>query len=781
MRARRLTCGRPHPYNSGPHARGPVVMMSSRARSALALLALLAVVALVWTYQILPGTTQALANGDAYGYLYPAYETTYARLAHGILPLWNPYQLCGVPWLAALQTGVLYPPHALYLVLPTHTAMGALALGHLLLAAATTFAMARRVGIGPIGAALAGLLFAARGRLPWLVVVPNMFEAAAWLPLGCLGVLLLTDGEVRRGIVVLALATGMTLLAGYPQHTVFLLYAWGTLLAFCLVASRTPRRWLGWSAGFVAAIALGAALAAAQMLPTHELGAYSVRQTGALSVQQMYPIVGPWLVLKQLRDASIGGHPLSFGIVGLALLTIAPFVRARRTVVWWALAFGAATLGYAAGPATRFFEIAYRLPGIAWFRVPDRILFVTDFCFAIAAGAGLDTLATGGAGRLGSTISATTALVLAWLGVRQGVPDAPAYAAIVAAGAASTAVRSRTIHAAVAIALLALAATDVYRAPPRGLAMPYDADSAAFLDREHETYARLGTMLGPDRFWLIVSVPPPFDIGPKQPTRAHVRTIDDYEPFNLRRQAEYLTFFAHGQSTPLSEKTTFLGVISDLKPAPERFNAGFRRRLLDLAAVRLVLVPPLLRLRLDVREFFATADLGAPTSLGPFLAYPNPHALPRAFVTYRTRPAPAVEERLAAIADPAFDPLAASYVEGSTGFTEDPGAPSRGAPATIVVDDERVVEVDASLEADGLVVLADTYYPGWRASVDGAPARIVATNHLFRGVPVPAGRHRVRFEYRPWQVPVGIAVSGLALLVVLLLCRPGRFATDRAR
>jgi len=78
-------------------------------------------------------------------------------------------------------------------------------------------------------------------------------------------------------------------------------------------------------------------------------------------------------------------------------------------------------------------------------------------------------------------------------------------------------------------------------------------------------------------------------------------------------------------------------------------------------------------------------------------------------------------------------------------------------------------------------VLADTYYPGWRATVDGAPARIVAANHLFRGVPVPAGRHRVRFEYRPWQVPVGIAVSALALLVVLLLCRPGRFATDRAR
>src|SRR6185503_14290675 len=518
----------------------------------------------------------------------------------------------------------------------------------------------------------------------------------------------------------------------------------------------------------------------AQMLPTQELGASSLRPTGALPIQQMYPIVGPWVVLKQFRDLSVGGHPLAFGIVGLALLSIAPFARVGRTFVWWALALGAASVAYAIGPGTRFFEIAYHLPGLAWFRIPDRSLLVTDFCFAVAAGAGLDTLAKGIAGGLAS-LAAAAALLFGWLGVRQGVPDAPTFAAIVAAGAASTVVRSRTIQAAAAIALLALAAIDVYRAPPRGLAMPYDAESAAFLDREHETYARLGTMLGPDRFWLIVSVPPPFDIGPKQPTRNRVRTIDDYEPFNLRRQAEYLSFFARGQSTPLSAKETFLGLIPDLKPAPNQLSAGARRRLLDLAAVRFVLIPPLLRLRLDVLDFFGTANLGTPTPIGPFLAYSNLHALPRAFVTYRTRPAPGVDELLAALADPTFDPLAASYVEGSTGFTEDPSAPSRGTPATIVVDDERVVEVEATLEADGLLVLADTYYPGWRATVDGAPARIVAANHLFRGVPVPAGRHRVRFEYRPWQVPVGIAVSALALLVVLLLCRPGRFATDRAR
>ena len=63
------------------------------------------------------------------------------------------------------------------------------------------------------------------------------------------------------------------------------------------------------------------------------------------------------------------------------------------------------------------------------------------------------------------------------------------------------------------------------------------------------------------------------------------------------------------------------------------------------------------------------------------------------------------------------------------------------------------------LAAPGLVVLADSYHPGWRASVDGSPAPILATNHLYRGVPVPAGRHTVRFEYRPRSVRLGAILS----------------------
>jgi hypothetical protein len=118
--------------------------------------------------------------------------------------------------------------------------------------------------------------------------------------------------------------------------------------------------------------------------------------------------------------------------------------------------------------------------------------------------------------------------------------------------------------------------------------------------------------------------------------------------------------------------------------------------------------------------------------------------------------------------------LASSYVEAIDVIDSAPEAPERGAPSHVVVDDEQVVEVEATLSHPGLVVLADAHYPGWRATTDGVPARIVATNHLFRGVPAPAGTHRIRFEYRPRSVVAGTRISIVGWLVIVGLAFAAR-------
>ena len=76
--------------------------------------------------------------------------------------------------------------------------------------------------------------------------------------------------------------------------------------------------------------------------------------------------------------------------------------------------------------------------------------------------------------------------------------------------------------------------------------------------------------------------------------------------------------------------------------------------------------------------------------------------------------------------------------------------------------DTVVVEVETTDPA--LVVIAQPEYPGWRAQVDGDDVGIVRVDDAFPGVPVPAGRHTVILRYRPSDLPLATALTGLGLL-----------------
>lgn len=78
--------------------------------------------------------------------------------------------------------------------------------------------------------------------------------------------------------------------------------------------------------------------------------------------------------------------------------------------------------------------------------------------------------------------------------------------------------------------------------------------------------------------------------------------------------------------------------------------------------------------------------------------------------------------------------------------------------------DEVRLSVDTACE--GLLVLSDTYFPGWRATVDGDDAAIYPTNIAFRGVVVPAGRSKVVFRYEPGGFRVGVVVAATALVIM---------------
>jgi hypothetical protein len=120
------------------------------------------------------------------------------------------------------------------------------------------------------------------------------------------------------------------------------------------------------------------------------------------------------------------------------------------------------------------------------------------------------------------------------------------------------------------------------------------------------------------------------------------------------------------------------------------------------------------------------------------------------------------------------DPREVAWIEGVDRKLVAPRLSGAGRDPSEAVevlrDDPGGVELVARLKTPGLVVLADTYYPGWRLLVDGRPAEILRTNGAMRGAQVGAGEHRLVYRYDPTSLKIGVGLTSAAIaaLVVLL-------------
>ena len=95
-------------------------------------------------------------------------------------------------------------------------------------------------------------------------------------------------------------------------------------------------------------------------------------------------------------------------------------------------------------------------------------------------------------------------------------------------------------------------------------------------------------------------------------------------------------------------------------------------------------------------------------------------------------------------------------------------APQPYQPVSITLYESQRVVIESKQSTDGILVLADTHYPGWQAHIDGQPTTIRRANGLFRAVYVPAGTHEVVFTYQPTSFRGGVIISLASLLLLLL-------------
>jgi uncharacterized membrane protein YfhO len=217
---------------------------------------------------------------------------------------------------------------------------------------------------------------------------------------------------------------------------------------------------------------------------------------------------------------------------------------------------------------------------------------------------------------------------------------------------------------------------------------------------------------------------------------------------------------------------------SDISSLDNRIIGSLKRvGSLDLPALKL----------LNVKYLLSVKDIsGAGWKLvydREMKIYQNMDLLPRAFVTHGARVIKDRAEILARLKDRGFRPASEVILEEAPpdGFT--PGETGPGDRATIARYSSKFVDVDVKAGADGFLVLTDTYWPDWRAYVDGGEARIYKADYLFRAVPVKKGSHKVRFVFEPrWlNKYYYIALASLAALLSLLAAYTIKWFTGRLK
>jgi len=359
---------------------------------------------------------------DAIAQFYP-WRVFYARsMRDGHIPLWNPHQFCGTPFLANGQSAVLYPPNLVFLVFDPITSFTILAALHLFLAASFMCLLLRELGCRALGGIVGGITYAFSAFMVLWLELPTFVAAATWLPL----VLSLIHRAVERRSVyhgmLGGLALAMAVLAGHFQIAFYVGFAallwWVWKLA--RVWRAEGRFYAEFRVGvpFVVFAVMAALIAAPQVLPTQELAANShrVRETTEAGYESFIdnavkpyrlitafaprffgdPSQNDYYLLGRIDDSRHVGSAADYmeyglyaGILPLMLAAIAlSAIRKRPHIGFFALLAVLALLVATGTPINELFY--YAVPGFSALGGPNRILLLYFLGIAGLAGFGVD-------------------------------------------------------------------------------------------------------------------------------------------------------------------------------------------------------------------------------------------------------------------------------------------------------------------------------------------------------------------------------------------------------
>jgi hypothetical protein len=744
---------------------------------------------------------------------YPSRVYTSQALRQGFLPFWNPYVYCGTPMMAEDQPAVFYPLNILSYVFSPPDATLFTALARMLIAGLATYWFVRALGGGRFGALVSSVTFTFSGFMIVWLGHPHT-NVAAWLPAFFLTGEWLHRRTSVRHIAFVALIVAAQLTAGHAETALYTLTAGGLYYLFRLVTTWWGDRRLRPAVirllFFGTAVALGFVLASIHLLPFWEWLQYSAELqlrtgSGGLRATQLGPkywLAGilPMLLPNIFNNPTWPGDYRSFfpgwnfveqtlyvGVIGLALAVGVMVARRRDKQVWFLAMLGLVTLG-----------AALRLPVFDWlnhlplFNIAayGRLRLIYTFCTAVLAGLGArdmlhhmrrdDVLRT--------VIRVLAGLVVVGILV---LLIAPRILGQMHAQAATAGVR----QVSQAVLSRAFSVSNVGMHWPLLIA-PAGVLLLTLYLRRVMSHKMMQAIL------LLLVIVDLFALGMGYHATIREELIFPETPALQLIKSDEDIFRVVGTNIDLMPNTSIIHGLYDVRGLdfPGRryqelclamggqdwlgygilFTESLQPRLLGLLNVKYVLTSS--RLGPERLRYLQLLDVDKDIHI-----YKNLSCLPRAFIVHRVRVSEDGQGVLQILQEPGFElgseivlekPPPPGFVAGVAESDVElsrrvgGGAGQREtaqATAEIARYEPNYVQIEVNSSNNGFLFLSDSYYPGWKAYVDGDETEIYQADYAFRAVYLTSGQHTVEFSYEPRSFKLASLASSLALLAVIVL------------
>ncbi len=670
-------------------------------------------------------------------------------LRHFELPLWNPYVGLGLPFAANPEAAVFYPgTWPVALLGPSLFAALSLAF-HFGFAGVSFLHLARYLGVNRLGSWLGMFSFLASAQMFNRLSAGHLgvLNTACYIPLIVLLAVRWQEERSRRRFGLLALAVGLQILCGHPQ------VVWMTVLStfFFLTGRRLQRplaisivEWLKDACGFGASVLLGALVSAVILLPLLEYTGQSLRSLNDPKVVHVMHMLkwslasffySPWSLMGRNPEQAyyLGIFPLLAGAIGLTQ------IRDRNVRGLWLVMVGCLILGLT--DQTPLFDLAKAIiPGYTMFRIHARFAILIGFALSLAM-----ALAVSRKFSVIALMGATVVMLAlgCWL-VSDSLP-------------VMQSVNVDSHDWARMIGLMLLVPVWLF------------------------AWQSEKTLVNHQRLWLMVV--------------AGLLLSGDLAFVYSKARAEankHLTVFPlekeiKSYATVKQEKSRGIPTRIMVGPALVRNNFGLEA---GFSSPSFFVQLPLLRVWYYLHSSLnlpLSTELSAFPNLAIYQQGPFPYATMNLELGYDAKlglmenhqPDPRAYKVDTVTVNTNWEACIRFQREStnpeSTTFVEHPLAlawanKNQIAPAEIVEFQPEKIKVRLPDTSAGLLVLSESFYPGWQARVGGQTVDCVPVNIWMRGVPLAGGAEEVEVFYNPkvyWR-GAGLSLFGLLVIGVLL-------------